>query len=279
MSTTEPCPKCVANGGDTRGNNLVNFHNGHKHCFACHHHVFPKTAFSPLKENHGPKSLLPFDFTREVPGHAWKWLLQWGLGALYWKASVGYSPSQERLIFRVGDTSKCGDILTRNNAPLAFSIGRYLPKENGGAQLPQSAAVPNQVRDFLLQRGGRASVQRDKVPAKWLSYGDCHRHAEVIEGDKGSPVILVEDLISGHKVAAAGYTSIPLFGTKVSNPVMYYLLQSNKPVALWLDKDQELNVKKEALHLQGLLNVPVIVITTDKDPKALSIDEIKGRLK
>lgn len=86
---------------------------------------------------------------------------------------------------------------------------------------------------------------------------------------------MVEDLISGHKVAAAGYTSIPLFGTKIHPPVLYYLLQKQGSVVLWLDKDQEGNVKKEVIRLQGLLNVPVSVTITDKDPKALSINDIK----
>ena len=59
---------------------------------------------------------------------------------------------------------------------------------------------------------------------------------------------------------------------------MYYLLREQRPVALWLDKDQEGNVKREAIHLQGILNRPVSVVVTDKDPKALSIDDIKGVL-
>lgn len=30
----EPCPKCVANGKDSRGDNLVVYDSGHGHCFA-----------------------------------------------------------------------------------------------------------------------------------------------------------------------------------------------------------------------------------------------------
>ena len=29
------CPKCVANGGDTSGDNLACYDDGHKYCFAC----------------------------------------------------------------------------------------------------------------------------------------------------------------------------------------------------------------------------------------------------
>lgn len=245
------------------------------HCFSCGFHRFPKTHTIKEIKEHVPKSLLPFDFTREIPNHAWQWLLQWGLGLQYWKESVGYSPSQQRLIFRVGDTSRQDGRLQRCGTPLAFSLGRFLPAE------VRSVAVQEVVPDHPLQSGRGFSVQRVKGPTKWLSYGDCHRHAEVIdgaEGDKGKPLVLVEDLISGHKVAASGYTSIPLFGTKVSTPVMYYLLQEQRPVVLWLDKDQEGNVKREAIHLQGILNNPVNVVVTDKDPKELSLEIIKRTL-
>lgn len=123
---------------------------------------------------------------------------------------------------------------------------------------------------------------RNSNHAKWLSYGDCHRHAEVLTGtsesDSSVPVVLVEDLISGHKVAASEYISIPLFGTRVHPPVLYYLLNCSNPVVLWLDKDQEGNVKREAIRLQALINRPVSLITTNKDPKALSVNEIKGAL-
>lgn len=226
--------------------------------------------------------MLPSDFTREVPGHAWRWLLQWGLGAAYWKESLGYSPSKQRLIFRVGDTQLSNGVLKFCGTPLAFSLGRYCPKENEHTSSLSSASMPDAVRNHVLQRQWGASVERSHPPAKWLSYGDCHRHAEVIAGnpeaDSTSLVVLVEDLISAHKVAAAGYTVVPLFGTKVAGPVLYYLIQEQRPVALWLDKDQESKVKNDAIRLQGIINQPINVVVTDKDPKALSIDGIKGVL-
>lgn len=225
--------------------------------------------------------MLPFDFTREVPNHAWQWLLQWGLGIQYWKESVGYSPSQQRLIFRVGDTQLIDGRLQRCGTPLAFSLGRYLPKENDDTRSLQESQRQS-VGNLPLQPTWRVPLQRAKTHVKWLSYGDCHRHAEIVAGcsagtevDPAKPIVLVEDLLSGHKVASAGYTAVPLFGTKVHGPVMYYLLQQQRPVVLWLDKDQEGNVKKEALHLQGILNDPVRVVVTDKDPKALSVETIK----
>lgn len=85
---------------------------------------------------------------------------------------------------------------------------------------------------------------------------------------------MVEDLISAHKVGQVT-TCIPLFGTQVHAPVMYYLMNTNKPIKIWLDKDQEYNVRHTALRLQGILNRQVDVITTTLDPKLLELDTIK----
>jgi len=67
--------------------------------------------------DHGAKSILPRDFTRQVPTTAWKWLLQYGLPYSYWTPYCGYSPSEGRLVFTVG-------------IPVEFSIGRFVEESN-----------------------------------------------------------------------------------------------------------------------------------------------------
>jgi hypothetical protein len=135
--------------------------------------------------------------------------------------------------------------------PEQFSIGRYVGEPKPGAK-------------------------------KWYVWGDCHKHCEVVKGtsqsDQRNVIVLVEDYISSHKVAEAGYDAIPLFGTQVHNPVLYYLLNSDKQVVLWLDKDQEGNVKKTAIRLQSIINRPVSLVVTDKDPKCLSFETIQENL-
>lgn len=44
----EPCPKCRANGGDTSGNNLVKYSDGHGYCFACSTY-FKSDGSEPVK--------------------------------------------------------------------------------------------------------------------------------------------------------------------------------------------------------------------------------------
>jgi hypothetical protein len=183
--------------------------------------------------------LLPFDFTREVPTTALRWLLQWGLPWSYWKDSIGYSPAEERLVFTIG-------------TPLAFSIGRYVGEPN-------------------------------KSKRKWYVWGDCHRHAEIVgasssagtSADPRNYVVLVEDLISAHKVAAAGFTSLPLFGTNIHKPALYFLMQEQRPIMLWLDKDQQGKVNGKAVNLGMLTGQPVKIVISDNDPKSYSIATLK----
>lgn len=91
-------------------------------------------------------------------------------------------------------------------------------------------------------------------------------------------MVLVEDLISAAKVAQVT-TAIPLFGTKIHPCHLYYLQNGNGPVFLWLDKDQELNVKRQAAQLAALIGRDVHIITTNDDPKKLTVKDINENLR
>lgn len=234
FSHYEECPRCVTNGRDSRRDNLGVYSDGGAHCFSCGYHVYPKYYKPKPVELNVNKSKLPGDFQREIPKQAWEWLLSYGLPISYWFPFTGYSPKEERLVFTVGGESS-----------MAFSIGRYVGERIG-----------------------------KEAPRKWHTWGDSHKHTEVI-GNEGNCVVVVEDLISAHKVGQVN-TCIPLFGTNFHNCHYYYLIQSNKPVILWLDKDQELNVKRKALQVESVINNPVKVVVSEKDPKELSFDTIKG---
>ena len=269
----EACPRCRENYRDTRGDNLAVYEDGGKHCFACKYHEFPK-HYIPRKEvDSVPKSLRPADYTREVPASALKWLLQYGLPWSYWKDSLGYSPKEERLVFSVGQ-------------PLAFSIGRFVGNEATAA----NRSTPLQSTGRVVVHGikadkssndnqgdpSRTREESGKPVRKWFVWGDCHKHTEAL--GSGECIVLVEDLISAHKIGQVT-TSIPLFGTKIHPCHYYYLINSDKPVVLWLDKDQELNVKKQAWQLESVINRPVKVVITEQDPKKISYEEIKNILR
>jgi len=132
--------------------------------------------------------------------------------------------------------------------PMQFSIGRYVGN-----------AVP--------------------APRKWYVWGDPHRHCEVV--GSGKTVVLVEDLISAHKIAAScpDVESIPLFGVELHKPHMYYLLNENKPVVFWLDKDQQGSIMRKAMRLQALTGRAVSVVSTERDPKELTREELNENLR
>jgi hypothetical protein len=240
-----PCPKCRARGADRRGDNLAIYSDGSAHCFAnCGYHKHPR-LYVRKEVNHADenKAVLPRDFTREVPAAGWKWLLQYGLPYSYWKPFTGYSPAEERLILLVGD-------------PTVFSIGRYV--------------------------GGNAEQRARESPGfrKWRIYGDRAGFAQVLGTENTgpteavAPIVLVEDIISWHKVAQVA-PSLCLFGTDIHSKAIQVLKPFKRPVSLWLDEDQYGVLPKKITRLQTFLDVPVAFIRKRKDPKEYSTQEIK----
>lgn len=121
---------------------------------------------------------------------------------------------------------------------------------------------------------GRALTVGDR---KWKFYGDGHKYVETLGKQLSDQVVLVEDLISAHKVAQVS-SSLCLFGTNIHDKAIIELKALKRPVVLWLDADQYQLLSKKINRLQSLLNWPVRYVITDKDPKALSLDEIKSKL-
>lgn len=234
----EPCPKCRENGKDRRGDNLARYSDGGGHCFSCGHHVWPKGIRTLVKDDHHgdeDKTVLPSDFSREVPARAWQWLLQYGLPFTYWRPFVGWSEKDKRLVLTVGN-------------PVRFSIGRYFGTETG-----------------------------ERTPRKWWVYGDRSGFTDILQPKEGSPeqaVVLVEDIISWHKVGQVA-PSLCLFGVKIGDPVIKKLIAFKRPVTLWLDRDQLSLLAPKLNRIAALVGASVRYVSTDKDPKMYSTDEIK----
>ena len=51
-------------------------------------------------------------------------------------------------------------------------------------------------------------------------------------------------------------------------------MTQDRPVKLWLDKDQEGSVKKKALRLGSIIGRSVDVIVTEKDPKSYTLKQL-----
>ena len=164
------------------------------------------------------------------------WLLQYGLPVSYWQEHCGYSEAEERLIIRVG-------------TPLDFSLGRDM-------------AVPK---------------EGDKPRRKWYAYGNCHERSHIYGQPRADSrgIAIVEDVISAHKISYAGHIALPLFGTNTHDCHIRCLSHLRLPIVLWLDKDQEGLSRKRAARLGAITGLPVQIISTDKDPKSISVNEIK----
>lgn len=227
----EACPRCRERGQDRRGDNLAVYADGGEHCFSCGYHrngKFQLTFINKNKDtNENTKGVLPADFQREVPTEGWRWLLQYGLSFSYWQPYCGYSPSQNRIIFKYGE-------------PVQYAQGRSL-----------TVGAP-----------------------KWLSYGSRHTYVETLGKNLSGPIVLVEDIISAHKVAQVT-PCLPLFGTVIFDKILKELKEFNRPVKLWLDADQYQLLPPKINRLQSLLNVPVSYIQTRLDPKEYSTSDIK----
>lgn len=248
----EQCPRCASNGRDRSGDNLAVYNDGSSHCFNCglHRHPPHSHRFKPKeKEYHDDeKAVLPSDFTREIPAEGWKWLLQYGLSYSYWKPFTGYSPTHNRVVLTFGN-------------PIRFSIGRSL------------------------------ETDKTKEKRKWRFWGDGHKYVELIgkrtdpsptahglraESDN-LPIVLVEDLISAHKVGQVTQT-LCLFGTHIHDLALTLLIKEKRPVTLWLDDDQYTLLPAKVARLQTFLKHPVRWIRTEKDPKSYTIEEIRSYL-
>jgi hypothetical protein len=246
------CPRCQDGGRDRAGDNLANYADGSHHCFSCGYHRFPTTSNILKKENQSVnenKDVLPFDFKREIPAAGWRWLLQYGLPYTYWLPYVGYSEATDRLIVTVGKPPK-------------FSIGRYIGDD------------------------ARERARNDPTFRKWRIWGDRRGHVEVLGESHDGPIVLVEDIISAHKVGQVA-TCIPLFGTKVLDSVIKKLIElerkastdaagaaQRRPVVLWLDEDQYTLLPPKINRLQSFLSASVRHIKAEKDAKWYTTKEI-----
>lgn len=231
----EQCPKCAEKGADRRGNNLGIYADGGAHCFSCGYH---RSADFRVKLN----NLIAKENNNNEREKACLPIdFTREVPTAGWKWLLQYGLPYSYWKTYCGFTEKENRIVFPIGNPIRFSIGRTLSVEG----------------------------------SKWRVYGDKSSYVEVIGEQLLGEIVLVEDVISAHKVAAAGFTTIPLFGTSIHDLIIKKLQAFKRPVALWLDSDQYSYLPRKIGRLQALLGLPVRHIRTEKDPKEYSSTEIK----
>ena len=97
------------------------------------------------------------------------------------------------------------------------------------------------------------------------------------EQGAGKTAVIVEDCVSGIKLAKSGFTGIPVFGAKMSASKMNRICQMFETVIWWLDADKFTASVKQS-NLCKLLGVNSRVINTAYDPKEYETPEIHDLL-
>lgn len=233
-----PCPKCRERGADRTGDNLATWMDGSAHCFSCGYHVAPPFQLTFINKEEDKDDKEKAVLPRDFQR------AHIPPAAIKWIIQYGLPWSYWKNY--CGYSEEEGRLVITVGDPIKFSQGRLIDQSMG--------------------------------KRKWKFYGDGHRYAEVIGHEVPGEVVLVEDLISAHKVGQHALT-IPLFGTHIHDVVVTELQRLQRPVRLWLDADQYPLLGKKIARLQTLLRHPVRYIYTEKDPKECSMEQIKELVK
>lgn len=229
-----PCPKCRERGADRSGDNLANWMDGSAHCFSCGYHVPPPFQLTFINKEEDKDDKEKAVLPRDFQRS------HIPAAAIKWIIQYGLPWSYWKA--HCGYSEEEGRLVITVGDPIKFSQGRLIDQSLG--------------------------------KRKWKFYGDGHNYVEVIGATLSGEVVLVEDLISAHKVGQH-VPCIPIFGTTIHDVVVAELQRLNRPVRLWLDADQYPLLPKKINRLQGLLRHPVRYIFTEKDPKECSMEQIK----
>lgn len=137
--------------------------------------------------------------------------------------------------------------------------------------------------------GHLISYQKRKMSERYITtHGEKSPYLLV---GAGNTVIVVEDYISAIKVHMAGYSSLCLWGTKLSRVKLQELFTLFPYCLVWLDNDTEKETnsgQKAAKHILNMgnyiimhkygysgLNRKLKNVVTEKDPKYYGINQIK----
>lgn len=119
------------------------------------------------------------------------------------------------------------------------------------------------------------AVNKGQVP----KYLNPRVSADVIpKYGSGDVIVLTEDILSAAKVGkvAEGWS---MLGTKCKPCIVAAVIETGKPCIVWLDPDEAgIRGSLKTLHTLRAAGVPVVRMTSDRDPKLYSSGEIRSML-
>lgn len=236
----ERCPRCYERGSDRSGDNLGVYSDGSKHCYACAYHVFPKHYLRVYED-------VRTEDKAKLPNDASNYI-----PTKAWKWILQYGLSHKYWQPHLCYSEREDRLIIKVGDPIDFSLGRDMHEYSEG----------------------------EEKRRKWWAYGDCHRYSHLYGPLQCKLLVCVEDVISAHKVGAAGFLTLPLFGTNVADCHLRTMLHLQpEKIVMWLDKDQQALATKRATRLSSLTGRSVINVFTEADPKLLPLSEINYTLK
>lgn len=238
----EQCPICASKGRDISKDNLGVYSDGHTWCFRCSKPTFSEKGKIKNfidQEQIGKKEqiFLPEDCTIKYPDKCLAWAGKYGLTET--------------------------DLLRYNTF--------WSPSE-------QRLIFPFYENGNLLGYQGRSFKENNpvigKIP-KWFGKGITEDVFNIL--GIGNILVLCEDIVSAIKIAKAGYASMPLYGSSISQERfkrLYKLFGSKSEVVIWLDYDKASEAPSYS-KLGGIYGLSCRTIVTEQDPKEYSIEEIQ----
>jgi hypothetical protein len=88
----------------------------------------------------------------------------------------------------------------------------------------------------IWHKGLLAGVQQRQYSGKPKYRTDTTTPCSVLDGGVGMPLVVVEDLMSSYKLFFAGYSTVCLLGTKLSDHAALAIAKADR-VVVWLDDD------------------------------------------
>lgn len=187
-------------------------------------------------------------------------LTSWSVAARVWLYKAGLTPDKIRDL-----GAYFHEPTQRVVLPIRDSDGKVVFWQARNPEFPKVAGAK-----YIS-----ASVPRHLVH---VLYGDSYGEAGAVAHSR-KPYVLTEDILSAFKVGASGAgIGYAVMGTALGPHTVARLLQSGvTDVLLWFDPDSAGEAARQTISKQlRLVGIDATSITTDRDPKCYSFDEIRG---
>lgn len=259
----ESCSRCGSR------DNLGRYSDGSAFCFGCGHYERGSISKFVKEREHGQsknednygriRPSLPDDASNIIRGAGKHWLAKYNISAVETlKAGWKWSDSWEQLLFPFYDRdNKLCCLQARNFNPQRASKAKYY---NQGEK-SESWTIYKHTRP-INAREAEESFSGD---------------GRVLQERPRSLLILTEDAVSSLVVARTS-DAMPLLGTHIAKEKLMALRGFYDQLVVWLDSDKYREARQIADQAK-LIGFDARAEFTSLDPKDLSNDEIKERLK